>query len=310
MGMHRDQARRAAGRARIAAAGLAVAGGVVLFSPFPTLDAAPASTPPAPITSDPSRIGPKTAAPFDVERAKVILAAVGPEARPPASTEIEPLLGDDPPAMPTDVVIGDEPPPPTGGPELRYLGPIVGPRRTLAMVALDGQQRMVAVGEMVEGKTVVDVTPSQIILHDDQGAEHIVTMAEKVLDWSMESPAPRGMGSKKFPGPAAKAGTNGEHDQLENEANAMDVRLKEQMEARQAEARRAADERGGVEDNPNSASPPSRIVRPNTPATGAPKTPTSVRGSITPATPPRYPPTRPAVPAKGKTEEKKAGNQV
>ncbi len=305
MGMHRDQARKAAGRARIAAAGLAVAGAAVLLVPFPKLSVAPAGEPVAPTPG----VQPPTSVPtpIDTELWGRVLAEAGPEARPPALPEDEPPKGD------TSQIVGDEaeaepdPATSTGGPELRYLGPIVGPRRTLAMVALDGQQHIIAVGETVDGKTVREVAPDRIVLDDAHGVEHVISMAERVLDWSMDAPSPKSGHAKRL-GANGRGAANPEHaDPRENDANATDVDMK-----RMAEVKRLVDidRNGGAIDEPPIANPPRNSpTRPTTPNPAIVK-PTIPRGSTPVTTPPRPPPTRPTVPNKGKAEEKKAGNQV
>jgi hypothetical protein len=304
MGMHRDQARKAAGRAKIAAAGLVVLGGAVLFIPLPKLGAAPGGGSTSPLTGPAPQPARPAAPAFDAKTAEGILAALGPEPRPDAPVE--------PDTPPIDIATNPdgantEPHPaeahPVPASELRYLGPVIGPRRTLAMVSFNGQQKMVAIGEQVDGKTVTEVAPTHLRLNDDQGVEHTVTMAERVLEWSQEPSTPRGLTSKRFTGPAQKAGANAERDPHESELErAMDVELKRQMEARRLEeAQRATDDSGGA----NSPATAQARPRPSVPSTATPRTPSAVRGT----TPPRTPPARPNAPLK-KPDDKKAGNQA
>lgn len=322
MGMHRDQARRAAGRARIAALGLAAVGGVVLFAPFPKLDAAPATGGSGGTIAGPTTPAAKQAPAFDPELASRVLTDAGPDARPPAVAEAEPA----PEADPDPLTEEASPAPGTvetaaGGPALRYLGPIVGPRRTLAMVALDGQQHIVAIGEEIDGKVIKTVLPTQIVLDDHQGVEHIVARAEQVLDWSMDAPAPTpkaGFGSKKLPGPAGKLGANG----ADRNEHPDDLATGPDAEAKRAEAaRRLAEERASEEHNagnPNANNPPrpNRPVPPGSPIPKVPLTRGVAPASPSTTTPPKYPPARPAapgsntVPGRVPTGEKKAGNSA
>lgn len=84
-----------------------------------------------------------------------------------------------------------EEPPPPAGPEWQYLGQITEPDRRLALVSVDGHQRVIPEGQRYGETRLVSITPASITIHDGSG-QHRLDLAprgEARVAWLRDMPA-------------------------------------------------------------------------------------------------------------------------
>jgi hypothetical protein len=99
------------------------------------------------------------------------------------------------PETTTEVIREPDPPPPDPmpqtGPVLVYVGPIYEATRTLAVVSVDGKQRIVPEGRSMSGVKLVTVRDNEIVVQDDSG-QRSVSRGERMgpaVSWVRNMPA-------------------------------------------------------------------------------------------------------------------------
>lgn len=176
MAISRETARRRTTLAKISALALAVGAGAVVAIE-PGLVTAP---PPPDLSADTADQagGHEPPAPaFDTLAMASTIEAIGRErVPPPESPKPADAPGTTPDSAPT------APPPSEAGRQWKYIGSVVGPRSSHAMVTIGGRQRLVAAGAEHDGVRLMAVEPDQIVV-DDHGTIRTIKMAPRSTAW-------------------------------------------------------------------------------------------------------------------------------
>jgi hypothetical protein len=67
----------------------------------------------------------------------------------------------------------------TSGPVVTYIGPIYEGTRTLAVVSIDGRQRIVPEGRSIGGTRILSIAENQIELQDEEGGRRSIARGER-----------------------------------------------------------------------------------------------------------------------------------
>ena len=183
MTVNRDTARRYTTRARGAAIALLAAAGAVIALPLPMLRPAASAgatgaTPPEVPLPEADPYEP----PLDTVAATGTLWNVGlPPADPVVDAEVKPAAGSGTATAGATPAAGD-----SAKGTWRFVGSIIGPRGTHALLEYEGRQRLAKAGERVDGTRVVSIGEDHVMLDDGTGPKRI-GLAPLASRWNPEN---------------------------------------------------------------------------------------------------------------------------
>lgn len=175
MAASREIARRNARIAQVAAVALLAAAGVGAVA---KIEALTKVTPPAlpPAVTNPAATSDQPAAPEPVELDTMLLTSILWEHGNPPLEESEPQPTDTTTASATSSgspAKSEEPVTPVAKSGWRYIGHIIGPRTTHALLERDTLQRLVAAGDRIDGTRVLEVHKDFVLLDDGSGPKRV-----------------------------------------------------------------------------------------------------------------------------------------